>query len=81
MRCGGWGEQWACFVIGILIWPLWWVASVAVEGWQVAQGAWLEGSNAQCSRTDLPHATATSISCSWLPLPVPQVCGSVLVPL
>lgn len=41
MRCGGWGEQWACFVIGILIWPLWWVASVAVEGWQVAQGAWL----------------------------------------
>lgn len=23
MGCWGWGEQWACFIIGILIWPLW----------------------------------------------------------
>lgn len=26
MGCWGWGEQWACFIIGILIWPLWYVA-------------------------------------------------------
>ncbi|PRW05809.1 hypothetical protein C2E21_9479 [Chlorella sorokiniana] len=25
LGCYGWGEQWACFIIGILIWPLWYV--------------------------------------------------------
>ncbi|KAL4437513.1 hypothetical protein ABPG77_003494 [Micractinium sp. CCAP 211/92] len=28
MRCGGLGEQWTLFLVGLIIWPLWYVASV-----------------------------------------------------
>lgn len=28
MRCGGLGEQWTLFLVGLIIWPLWYLASV-----------------------------------------------------
>ncbi|KAL4452076.1 hypothetical protein ABPG75_007738 [Micractinium tetrahymenae] len=28
MRCGGLGEQWTLFLVGLIIWPLWYVATV-----------------------------------------------------